>query len=579
MEGNIFITTPTTGSNKNRSITIEGTLRNDGASGSTYNISGTTTTGHGTESLILNGGTISSANGGIWNFASPIPISGYGNISSSTGLSTVTANNATYGNAMNISKVTQTGAVTLGFSSNGTFNLSNDTFGAAGNTGAIVTFSGTTTYSQFTNPLSGTFGNNWGNVDYGLVNVTGDTTINGGITINNYYVMNITNSTLTLNNPGTINGFNTSSPPPFVLGTGGNLVINGATSFGNSAPIPINGGSITHAGGTFSANSFIGYGSISGVTSIVGGGNVTASGGTLTFDGGTGVSVGSSSGSGANFNSSASSTLDLKGIFNYINPGFIAPNGGIINLDNATINAGAWTVTMSPGTVNVLNTGATFSCTGSGSVTSNATLGIGSVATLTNNGTLNNTGTLTADGAINGTGALYNGGTLKGIGTISNNVYNGEILSGLTAVNTAGNVNPGDSPGMLTITKNYTQTTMGTLDIEIAGLTQGTQYDFLKITGTASLAGILDVSLLNSFIPAAGSQFDILDASGGISGTFNTVDFPTQMLPGGDTWSIVYTGTDVYLDVNAPVPEPSSILLVVSSLVCFVAYRKKTRTA
>ena len=362
--------------------------------------------------IIMNGGTITGTGGTI---TTGTPISGYGTVTGFTGTTglgtdTFTANNATYGNAMNISNVTAN-SITLGFSSKGTFNLSNVTVGASGNTGTALSFSGSTTYSQFTNPLPGTFGNNWGNVNYGLVNVTGDTTINGGISVNNYYTLNITNSTLTLNNPGTINGFNTSSPPIFVLGTGGNLNINGTIALGNSAPIPINGGSITHTTGTFSANSFIGNGSISGVTSIVGGGNVTASGGTLTFDAGTGVSLGSSSGSGANLSSSAGATLDLKGTYNYSNPGFIAPNGGTVQFDGATFNAGTYSPTLSAGTINVTN-----NSTMTGTFTSSANLTINSGKSLNASGatfTNNIDGTVTNNGGTANWGNFTNNGAYK----------------------------------------------------------------------------------------------------------------------------------------------------------------------
>ena len=248
----------------------------------------------------------------------------------------------------------------------------------------------------------GTYGNNWGNNNYGLINVTGNTTINGGISVPNYYTFNITNGTLNLNNPGTLNGFNTSSPPLFVLGAGGNLNISGNTSLGNSAPIPINGGSITHTTGTFSANSFIGNGSVSGVTSIVGGGNVTASGGTLNFNAnvGTGATLGSSSGSGANLNSSAGSILDLAGTYTYLNPGFIAPNGGVIQFDGATINAGTWSPTLNAGTINVTNNSTLTSTTGGFNSAAHLTINNGetlnaSGATFTNNGTVANNGTAT----------------------------------------------------------------------------------------------------------------------------------------------------------------------------------------
>lgn len=78
------------------------------------------------------------------------------------------------------------------------------------------------------------------------------------------------------------------------MGTGGNLNITGSVSFPTSAPIPIYGGSLTQSGGAFIGYAFIGYGSISGVTSIIGGGSVLANGGssltsqTLTLAAGAG---------------------------------------------------------------------------------------------------------------------------------------------------------------------------------------------------------------------------------------------------------------------------------------------------
>src|SRR5204863_300485 len=67
-----------------------------------------------------------------------------------------------------------------------------------------------------------------------------------------------------------------------------------------------------------------------------------------------------------------------------------------------------------------------------------------------------------ADGTtllLNATGALdvTNGATLKGTGSFTGNVGN------------AGTVSPGNSPGIVTINGNYTQSSPGILNIEIAG--------------------------------------------------------------------------------------------------------------
>ena len=88
------------------------------------------------------------------------------------------------------------------------------------------------------------------------------------------------------------------------------------------------------------------------------------------------------------------------------------------------------------------------------------------------------------------------GGTLTGTGTVDGNVAN------------AGTTSPGASPGTLTIDGDYTQTAGGNLAIEIAGNTAGT-FDVLAVTGTASLAGTVTVTL-DAFEPDAGDTFDFL---------------------------------------------------------------------
>jgi hypothetical protein len=94
----------------------------------------------------------------------------------------------------------------------------------------------------------------------------------------------------------------------------------------------------------------------------------------------------------------------------------------------------------------------------------------------------------------------------------------------------------------------------GTLDIEIGGLTAGSEYDQLNHTlagGAAQLGGTLGVSLLNGFMPQAGDMFDILTAAGGVSGTFATTILPA--LAGDLFWNINYGPNSVELTVAAPI--------------------------
>ena len=109
-------------------------------------------------------------------------------------------------------------------------------------------------------------------------------------------------------------------------------------------------------------------------------------------------------------------------------------------------------------------------------------------------------------------------GLLSGSGTIIGNV-----------LNAAGTVAPGNSPGILSVTGNYTQSSAGTLQIELGGTTPGSGFDQLLVTGGMSLAGTLNVSLTNGFLPKKNDSFDILDwGSAGLTGTFTTVHTPNM---------------------------------------------------
>lgn len=46
--------------------------------------------------------------------------------------------------------------------------------------------------------------------------------------------------------------------------------------------------------------------------------------------------------------------------------------------------------------------------------------------------------------------------------------------------------------------------------------------------GTAQLAGRLDVDLINGFLPINGQTFDVISASGGVTGTFDEVNLPAM---------------------------------------------------
>jgi outer membrane autotransporter protein len=106
-----------------------------------------------------------------------------------------------------------------------------------------------------------------------------------------------------------------------------------------------------------------------------------------------------------------------------------------------------------------------------------------------------------------GATTITSGAFLGGSGTITGNLVNRGTLS------------PGVSPGTIVVTGNYTQTSTGLFLMEIAS---ATSFDRLTVTGTAALAGALQVDLLGGYDPR-GQTFTFLTAAGGVSGTFGTV--------------------------------------------------------
>jgi len=145
---------------------------------------------------------------------------------------------------------------------------------------------------------------------------------------------------------------------------------------------------------------------------------------------------------------------------------------------------------------------------------------------LTNNAAATITGTLRIWGA--GAVTLDSGATLDA-GAIQHTDGGGfDFLGGTLAVDTftgdlhqqGGTLAPGNSPGSTAITGNYT-ITAGTAAIELDGTTPGSGHDQITVTGSAAIAGTLDLSL--GFASSFGDTFDILTAAS-VSGIFAAVN-------------------------------------------------------
>ena len=101
------------------------------------------------------------------------------------------------------------------------------------------------------------------------------------------------------------------------------------------------------------------------------------------------------------------------------------------------------------------------------------------------------------------------GGTLEGTGAIFGDVRNASRLD----------VGGTGLAGALGILGNYTQTSSGTLGIEIGGLEAGSTYDYLTVDGAATLDGTLALGLLSGYVPGDGDVYQIIGCPA-VSGDF-----------------------------------------------------------
>jgi T5SS/PEP-CTERM-associated repeat protein len=124
-------------------------------------------------------------------------------------------------------------------------------------------------------------------------------------------------------------------------------------------------------------------------------------------------------------------------------------------------------------------------------------------------------GRLTDNGFVTGNVTVQFGGSVTGSGFI-----NGKLID-------SGRVGSGNSPGRLTVQGDYTQNSDGLMSVEIGGTDAGSGYDQLQVSGAATIAGKLDVRLVNGFTPTVGQTFRIMNASS-FSGAFASIAGPSQ---------------------------------------------------
>ena len=351
-----------------------------------------------------------------------------------------------------------------------------------------------------------------------------------------------------------------------------------------------------------SAGAFVSLGSFSEtIGSLTGAGTVTADGGVLTVgndDSSTTFSGHLSNGAGTlRLVKIGTGTLRLTGTNDYaggttINQGRLqlgdgGPTGSIVGnvVDNAvfaidrsnsyTLNGtisgtgsfdqegnGTTVVTgdntykggtiISRGTLQIGNGGTTGSIIGN--VTDNGALAFNRSDAVTFSGTISGRGSVlqSGTGEVTLTGAnSYSGGTTVNAGNL---IVDSAQALGTGDVTVTGGVLTAD-PQSINVLGNYVQGPNGTLQLTIAGATPG-QYDYLNVTGNASLGGTL--KLINqNFTPQAGDILTLVKAGGGIANKFATFIDPYTTKPGLNTIDLVYSLHTVDLEFLYIIP-PSS---------------------
>jgi autotransporter-associated beta strand protein len=551
-----------------------GTLSADVGSNSTLNLGA----GGGTIGAVSNFTTMNVNGTGFgtpWLLTAPITITGQVNANSGY-LEVQDADFLDSITVVNNANIADGGGVWFDNTASGTYsgNMSGTGTVYVGFSGAgVTTFSGTNTYT------GGTY------IDGSTLSVTGGAALadDGEVQISNGGTLDVA-ETETI---GTLNDGLVYGGTGFITLSGGDLNINGGAFSGvisGSGGIGMVGaGTLTLSG----ANTYTGTTTISDGTLVlqdaaINNGSDIVDDSHLIFDDSVGGTyAGDISGSG-DLTKIGAATTTLTGDNTYTGATFI--NDGVLAVGGTGIGDTSAVTVTSPGALTLLGDETIGSLAGDGNVSGAFALTTGgndgdttfsgdiSVDTINKEGagTFNLTGTGTETTGINvdeGTvaiggdftspqnnvadGATLNvllagdlTGNITGVagsttiinGLVTGNVANAGALSGagtvVGAVANDGTLSPGNGGiGIFTVNGSYTQSATGTLAVDVAPAATpvaGTDNDQLLVIGTPGTAA-LDGTLAVTFVPSgtqpfvAGATYDVVDATGGITGDFADV--------------------------------------------------------
>ncbi|CAO3380512.1 autotransporter domain-containing protein [Azospirillum argentinense] len=362
-----------------------------------------------------------------------------------------------------------------------------------------------------------------------------------------------------------------TSRPSFSNGDGavqGSTVTFDGGTLRAAAPLTVNQSvTVTSQGGTIAPNGS----TVTLAGSVSGSGALAASGsGTVVVSGQLANAGGLSVGDGAVLDIAKSGVV--AGGTLALNNGGSATVGGVVAVPVTVARGGAMTVVEGGGVGGTLAVqGGTLTVAANGAVNGAVTVTSGGTATLagavmapvtvgdgaitvaatgtTGAVTLGSGAAATVDGVVAGSLTTGAGSTFGGHGV----VVGPAVLSGT--------LSPGNSPGVLAFRSAVTLTGTSVLRAEIDGPTAGNgagHHDQIRVetasfTAGGALAPVLrgiSGDATNAYTATLGQSFTIVQADGGVSGSFATVTQPTAGLEAGTRLDTLYGANTVRLVVT-----------------------------
>ena len=173
--------------------------------------------------------------------------------------------------------------------------------------------------------------------------------------------------------------------------------------------------------------------------------------------------------------------------------------------------------------------------------------------------------TVRGNGQIIGIGTFVNNGRIEGNSAadpmrIRSRLEGTGVLKDVTLnFDSSGTVHaPGNGVGLVPLEGSYTIThNLVQLEIELGGTMPGSEHDQLSSTGAVGLDGVLDVVLVNGYVPAAGERFTIIESTGDpLAGVFDSALFPNAPNVAIEWAPVEYNAFSVVLEVASVTETP-----------------------